>query len=121
MGTNYYFEDKYCGECNRGYQNQRLHIGKSSFGWNFALHIIPEEKISELDDWMLLFQKPHSRIVDEYNEVITAEQMVKIICEREDWGAMAVPPGKLKRHEIDKSHCIAHGKGSYDLMIGWFE
>ena len=36
MGTNYYLNDR--------------HIGKSSAGWYFALHIYPEENINSLDE-----------------------------------------------------------------------
>jgi len=45
MGTNYYLvknERPPCPCCERTYVQERLHIGKSSGGWCFALHVIPE-------------------------------------------------------------------------------
>ena len=44
MGTNYYFEDssEVCECCGRGAES--LHIGKSSGGWCFSLHVMPERE-----------------------------------------------------------------------------
>lgn len=48
MGTNYYYYQDVCPHC--GKPDKKLHIGKSSGGWYFSLHIIPEEKIFNLKD-----------------------------------------------------------------------
>ena len=41
MGTNYYLHKKPpCEAC--GHEPAPLHIGKSSGGWCFSLHVIPE-------------------------------------------------------------------------------
>ena len=37
MGTNYYLETDACDKCGRG--DGPLHIGNSSAGWCFALHV----------------------------------------------------------------------------------
>lgn len=65
MGTNYYLEPKPpCQCCGRPFE--QLHIGKSSAGWCFALHVIPERGIKDLDDWVRIWSQPEARIVDEY-------------------------------------------------------
>ena len=38
MGTNYYWqESEPCAACGRGYE--QVHVGKSSAGWCFSLHV----------------------------------------------------------------------------------
>ncbi len=50
MGTNYYLHEKPdCECCGRPFE--ALHIGKSSSGWCFSLHVMPEDMINTLDDW----------------------------------------------------------------------
>ena len=57
MGTNYYLYQKPdCECCGRPFEP--LHIGKSSAGWCFALHIMPEDGISTLLDWCALWSAP---------------------------------------------------------------
>lgn len=58
---------------------KRLHIGKSSYGWHFSLCIYPYLDIYNLDDWKLKFKSDKYRIVDEYNEELTQEEMLDII------------------------------------------
>lgn len=50
MGTNFYFYEN--PEIN---EEDALHIGKSSAGWCFSLHIIPELGIRDLSDWTKCF------------------------------------------------------------------
>ena len=71
-----------------------LHIGKSSYGWCFLLHVYPKlgagdpnfipeaDGIHTLDDWKNLFSIPHSRITDEYGRHVTEEDILRIITER---------------------------------------
>ena len=54
-----------------------IHIGKNSAGWHFSLCIYPELEINNLDDWKEIFN--NCIIVDEYNDVITSEEMLSII------------------------------------------
>ena len=82
MGTNYYFHQKstsMCEHCGHDPGAKVLHIGKSSYGWCFSLHIIPEEGINSLDDWKLAWDKPDAKILNEYDEVVRPEDMLKII------------------------------------------
>lgn len=127
MGTNYYLiKHRPCAHCKRGYE-EGLHIGKSSMGWNFALrvyplrdghsdyhlkdHDIPAEAITRLEDWIPLFKQ--YGVVDEYKDEITPAEMLEIITDRRKRGS-------LQRHNVDGTHCIAHGPGTYDFMIGEF-
>jgi hypothetical protein len=127
MGTNYYWHAKEpCPSCKRDYE--RLHIGKSSDGWCFSLHIIPEERINSLEDWQERYKT--GVIKDEYGDTITPEEMTDIITNRSwrklpntfDYAANhAEPdPNNLVRHRIDPRHCIGHGEGTWDYMVGEF-
>lgn len=129
MGTNYYLETECCSLCNR--PQERLHIGKSSAGWCFSLHVDSADGITSLDDWQALWSRPGARIVDEYGILITPSEMLRTIKDR-TWGKErnfdqrflsenhAEPgPKGLLRHRLGP-HCIAHGEGTYDLLPGEF-
>lgn len=120
MGTNYYWQPAPCPTCGHG---DRLHIGKSSGGWCFALHVgregfeTEEDLPRDLDGWRALWRRPGSRIVDEYGGAHTPEEMERRIARRPPWGRDKRP---LHRHEIDGRHCLGHGDGTYDLIAGVF-
>lgn len=84
MGTNYYWHENQdaCPTCGHG-GGRVLHIGKSSMGWTFALHIDRMEDIASLDDWKELWKIPGSTIVDEYGYPQTVDAMLQIILDRE--------------------------------------
>ena len=108
MGTNYYLNPEVCPTC--GHTKEGKHIGKSSAGWAFALHVYPDEEIHTLDDWRLLWNEPGARIVNEYEEPISVETMERIIVDR-------VWNGQMSRSKIDGTHCIGHGPGSWDYIV----
>lgn len=143
MGTNYYFHERPdCTCCGRPYEP--LHIGKSSAGWCFALHVIPEEGIHDLPDWIgRWWARPDSVIRNEYGEVVGADKMEAIIKARgrnTDWDSAWWAQGDyyssedhfhrmnqsqrgpkgLLRATIDGRHCIGHGAGTWDLITGEF-
>jgi len=132
MGTNYYwYPSPPCKECGREYDPK--HIGKSSGGWCFSLHVIPDENINDLLDWEKLWGIPRSEIKDEYGKIFSASEMLSIIKERK-WGKRGSDngnkwylenhaehgPNGLARSSIDGRHCIGHGEGTWDLVIGEF-
>lgn len=129
MGTNYYLEQRGpCGECGRTFAP--LHIGKSSAGWCFSLHVIPESNINSLEDWEREWAMPGTRIVDEYNDTVSVEEMRATITERlgksgphaPHWYTQnsAIPgPNGLARSALG-SHCVGHGPGTWDLTPGEF-
>ena len=118
MGTNFYWikeEKPACECCKRPYEEKNIHIGKSSAGWCFSLHVDPSEGINSLADWQKKWLDPESRIENEYGDVIAGHDMLGWVTER-GW-----PNAKdLQRHTIDGRHCIAHGDGTYDLIAGEF-
>jgi hypothetical protein len=102
MGTNYYWK--------KPFEQQKLHIGKSSYGWCFALHVIPELGINDLLNWIQLFAKSDSFIIDENKQLISAADMIEII---------TCHDAKSDKMCHMTSDCIGHG-GSWDLIIGDF-
>ncbi len=131
MGTNYYWHEETkpaCAHCGKSAEEEVLHIGKSSAGWCFSLHVTDE--IKSLDDWKAKFAGP-GKIINEYDEPLTVAQMLEIITERSwptssGWTAyeysqnFAEPgPNNLARHRIG-DYCVGHGEGTWDLMPGCF-
>lgn len=91
MGTNYYLikpEGKPCEHCGRFDEEQRWHIGKSSGGWCFGLHILEDyespnaKRIDSLDEWKELLTDKRFMIQDEYNSTVFPDEMVDIITNR---------------------------------------
>ena len=137
MGTNYYLsEQSPCPTCNRGYE--RKHIGKSSAGWCFSLHVFPENGIGDLPDWQAVWSKPGAVITDEYGETIAIEDMLLVIMTRarkQSWGSPPTgyqswshfhtlndseeSPTGLLRHKLSQ-RCVSHGAGTWDCVVGEF-
>jgi hypothetical protein len=131
MGTNYYFYKKPpCGHCGRPFD--RLHIGKSSGGWCFTLHVIPEMGINDLEDWEKVWQAPGAYIENEYGYRITFNEMKRIITDRswppkhksinQEWydrNHSEPGPNGLARHKIGMG-CVKHGAGTWDCVEGEF-
>lgn len=127
MGTNYYIQFPECPTCKHA--PERKHIGKSSAGWYFSLHVYPEKGIKELDDWLPLFLK--EKIVDEYGKPINIVEMLGVILFRYRPGPEPQPTWDnsieagnhgLVRSPIDGKRCIGHGKNNlpYELCVGEF-
>lgn len=130
MGTNYYLHEKPpCPHCGRGYEP--LHIGKSSAGWCFSLHVDPEQGINDLSDWESRWSSPDAEVRDEYGDKITLRGIRAIILGRswnsamgrdEQWhrdNCAVRGPAGLARHRVG-AHCLSHGDGTYDLILGEF-
>ncbi len=81
MGTNYYLHRSACSECGRG--DEPLHIGKSSGGWVFSLHVTDE--IPDLAAWICEWD--NGEIRDEYGQTVGREAMLGVILLRKgrDW------------------------------------
>ena len=101
--------------CDHGHEHdaQERHIGKSSFGWCFSLHVYPEEGIDSLSDWIRLFAHEGSIVFDEYGREIDAHEMMKVITERKH------PKGQPLLRHTDR-HCVAQGEGTWDCIVGEF-
>jgi hypothetical protein len=131
MGTNYYLHTPKCEHCGRG--DAPVHIGRSSIGWCFALHIYPGQPSmpASLDEWKIIFGRPGNVIRDEYGEIIDPTGMASLIEDRKAGDVQLSPawladndavkgPRGLARSRIDGRHCIAHGGGTWDLIVGDF-
>ena len=128
MGTNYYLRtgNKITKTCNCGFEHEldeELHIGKSSYGWKFVLHIIPERGINELEDWEELFKT--GKIFDEYDREITVEQMMDCILHRAFTTYDRSPePGCACDARDNLLYVVGEPIGSksisYVLLDGWF-
>lgn len=147
MGTNYFWtrRENCCEHCNRA-DEETLHIGKSSAGWHFSLRVYPDEGINTLEDWKARFAEPNSVIKDEYGEVQSVAEMIATITERgrdktleeclvangymfynsvqEMLTKNSAVRGKknLMAHDPNTryKHCIGHGEGTWDYIIGEF-
>lgn len=121
MGTNYYVKIA---------DDVELHVGKSSAGWCFSLHVIPEQHLNSLVDWILLFLSYPDSIYSEYGDQISPRQMILRITSRV--GSAQEPtqsfltrnraflgPKNLLRHRLS-DHCIGHGEGTWDYIAGEF-
>lgn len=137
MGTNYYwYETSTCPHCGR--KGEPKHIGKSSAGWVFALHVYPDEGIHDLPDWEEMFSRPGSYIEDEYGSLIDTHTMLGHIQNRkgandykkapwgyENWDRFHASneseqgPNNLLRSRLSK-RCVSHGAGTWDCFVGEF-
>ena len=57
-----------------------LHIGKSSAGWCFSLHIYPEYGIHTWGDWLKLIGRKW--IVSEYHRRVSKAELIEIVTKR---------------------------------------
>ncbi len=118
MSTNYYFhkpDEAPCGACGRGHDP--LHIGKSSFGWTFALHVIPELGLNDWPDWERFLRDTDGEIRDEYQETLSLDDLREIVTNR-SW--RYGDPNRLRRAKIHGELCVGHGAGTWDLLAGEF-
>jgi len=137
MGTNYYLKTEMCECCGLHDESNTMHIGKSSYGWCFSLHVgkwlndlEDGPEAHNLEDWQALWNRDGWVIVDEERRTVTPEEMLSIITERSrptpptgfDYHRNSAEPGpnNLARHRIDGNRCLGHGDGTYDYIAGEF-
>lgn len=130
MGTNYHLHKPACASC--GHEPPSLHIGKSSAGWVFALHVYPKEAspgvsffdqsnswgitVDDLPDWIKLFETGQYTIINEYGEHVSPSEMIKIISERKPLREQF----ELKRWEVEHLRVLGPGAGTWDRHVGSF-
>jgi len=141
MSTNFYVADVVrCQECGHAVHNGiKFHIGKSSAGWAFSLHVIPEKHLNTWGEWKAFLDKPGMAIIDEDGAKWSLDEFVMIVENRiGKYGDLEhVPPGydtwwdfyEINQCEIDANgllrhkvgeFCSGHGKGSWDYVTGDF-
>lgn len=85
-----------------------------------------------MKDWLEIFKAPGSVIKDEYGDVVSVTEMVRTITRRSWDGRVEKPdrwfrenhaepgPNGLARHAVNEWHCIGHGEGTWDYLVGEF-
>jgi hypothetical protein len=111
MSTNYYLTTLFDQIQGKGRFSN--HIGKSSAGWCFALHIDPTRKDypQTYSEWQACWRAPGATILDEYGNQITAAELEEVITQRSIFG---YPPRRF-----NDAFSIP-GEGSWDYVIGNF-
>ena len=133
MGTNYYWTEKPpCGHCGRHFEE--VHVGKSSGGWAFGLHVDSGIGISTLEDWINRWNLPGSSIRNEYGDAVSADEMLATVTKRSrpdkvKWSAEELQRNyafvdkatNLLRHDprLDRN-CRGNGDGTFDYIEGEF-
>jgi hypothetical protein len=134
MGMNYYWHEKSpCPTC--GHLVDGKHVGKSSAGWVFALHVYPEDEINDLEDWERLWSQG-GLILDECGDEVSTDEMRQVITRRswtkkdkplmyESWdqfhrdnGSEEGPNGLARA--LPSSRMLKHGAGTWSCFIGEF-
>tara|TARA_R110000803_G_C11716561_1_gene287626 strand:+ start:82 stop:465 length:384 start_codon:yes stop_codon:yes gene_type:complete len=70
MGTNYYVIDK---------AGDKKHFGKRSAGWDFTLHVYPDEGIRSLEDWLVLLSDKNVEVRDDSGRKIKLKLLLRIV------------------------------------------
>lgn len=97
-----------------------IHVGKSSGGWNFLLHVYPEQDIKTLSDWKALAERLIAdgwRFESEDRKEISADALWRVV-ERADYRDSDLM--HMRRSKPSPNYCIGHGEGYYDYIIGDF-
>lgn len=102
MGTNYYVAMEACPHCGRG--DDRLHIGKSSAGWEFLFAPYPENGLTSWRAWKTFLK--NRPIVDEYGQPIDLYDLECLIeAKRGGYTSRTAPASVLgpseRRHIFD--------------------
>ncbi len=145
MGTNYYlhYNEEVVGECcscGQTIKKQKIrHLGKSSGGWHFALHVYPDEMICDFDDVLNEIKRARASggvVKDEYNVEYTFDEFFDVVTKRSraekvdyswygskkrflDSNSAEEGLNNLVRARVGR-HCIGHGEGTYDYFVGEF-
>jgi len=75
MGTNYYINQEKCSHC--GHEPKRIHLGKSSFGWQFSFQYNGGKYYKNVDEMTVWLRD--KTIIDEYGQEITQDDFWKMV------------------------------------------
>ena len=147
MGTNYYLHIKKPDQkVVTPMSFNTYHIGKSSYGWAFSLHVDEYEGVNSLQDLKnkILEAGENATIQDEYGNIFTLDELLSVILDR-SWGNYCASEEEFKtskhmfpddfltstrhkiyksmrRHTIDGRFCVGWSseEETYDLIKGSF-
>lgn len=73
MGMNYYARNKNTGE--------RIHIGKSSYGWDFLFEACPRENLFSFGSWIVFLEEfsKDFEIIDEENRTVSNKDFIHVV------------------------------------------
>lgn len=111
MGTNYYVKSGTKYIHNGWVTDEILHIGKSSHGWYFSLHVIPWAGLNSFEDWKEFLKG--KTIHDEYGRKVSYTRMIKTIlrdCKDGCWGKNTSFTGNIGD--------VAEDHGCYKIRVG---
>ena len=104
MSINFYFKHQSCVSCGHGKED--LHIGKSSGGYAFGLHIYPSLNICTLEDWLMYMRIFPGKIFDGYGFERSLEELIDTITRRPlEW-----------QHRPEEYLRVVNGPGTYDYL-----
>ena len=147
MGTNYYLHIKKPDQkVVTPMSFNTYHIGKSSYGWAFSLHVDEYEGVNSLQDLKnkILEAGENAIIQDEYENIFTLDELLSVILDR-SWGNYCASEEvfktskhmfpddsftstrhkiykSMRRHTIDGRFCVGWSseEETYDLIQGEF-
>jgi hypothetical protein len=76
MGTNYYVKSERCNCCD--HKPDDFHIGKSSYGWYFTMHVT--YTITNFQDMLIFLVDNRYNIYNEYGDKVELEDIIRTIC-----------------------------------------
>ena len=77
MGLNYYAHEKPCPHCNK--PESRLHIGKSSHGWQFHFAAHFNEHLTTAAEWREFLDRDDVVILDEEDRLVTKPEFLELL------------------------------------------
>jgi len=104
MGTNYYTQNELCKTC--GHQPEGIHLGKSSYGWQFSFQYNGGQyykNVDEMRDWL-----KDKKIENEYGAEISNDKFWEMVETKQN-----NPENLSHYHECAKKY----GKREYELLI----
>ena len=132
MGTNHYLRAPVCFCCGKEAE-EPIHLGKGSIGWCYGLHVRPEWSVHDYEGILSMIKEKTNdgwRIEDEYGDVLPLEVWQENVTKRRgrrevlsNWyqrNSASPGPFNLARHRVNGWHCIGHGEGTYDYIVGDF-
>lgn len=90
MGTNYYIEHR-CESCGHCREEDKIHIGKSSSGWAFAL---AKDSFCDFEDLLKTLWNNRKNIYNEYGGKVKYHEVLSAILCRDKF---RTPSGELLR------------------------
>ncbi len=82
MGTNYYANINCCKHCGR--PEEKIHIGKSSFGWKFLIDMNDSEYYKSFEEFISFISNKDIRLISENNDEISWEDLLGLIKSKKD-------------------------------------